>query len=97
MNTLAFQIGAILGAYCVLRLLMFACRKIRREPNSPVHICAMGFLTLVVVTVVGGFGMQDYAPEPIFLKAAALYFYPTTIATCIELLRTKFKQSGGIA
>ena len=58
----------LIGTYLLLRLLMFVCRKLRRRPNGALEIASMGVLTLAVCTVVGGFGMQDDGPEPLFYR-----------------------------
>ena len=79
--------GALAASYLLLRLLMYGHRKLRQKPNEAVNIAAMGLLALGVATIVGGYGLQDYAPEPLFLNAFATYFGPVMAVTVIELVR----------
>ena len=51
----------------------------------------MGVLTLAVCTVVGGFGMQDNGPEPLFYHAFFTYYGPAMTVTVIELVRLTAK------
>ena len=84
---LAFLVGCLLGTYLFLRLLMFVCRKLRRRPNGALEIASMGILTLVFFTVVGGYGMKDGGPKPLFLHAFFNYYGPAMAVTVIELVR----------
>ena len=70
---LASLVGSLLGTYLLLRLLMFVCRKLRRAPNGALEIAGMGILTWAFCTVVGGYGMQDDGPEPLFYHAFFRY------------------------
>ena len=88
---LASLVGALIGTYLLLRLLMFVCRKLRRRPNGALEIASMGVLTLAVCTVVGGFGMQDDGPEPLFYHAFFTYYGPAMTVTVIELVRLTAK------
>ena len=63
---LASLVGSLMGAYVLLRLLMLVCRKLRRVPNGALEIAGMGILTWAFCTVVGGYGMKDGGPEPLF-------------------------------
>ena len=85
--TLAFMAGALVGAYLLLRVLMFVCRKLRRRPNGTPEIASMGVLTLAVCTVARGYGMQDGGPEPLFYHAFLGYYGPAMAVTVIELVR----------
>ena len=84
---LAFLVGCLLGTYLLLRLLMLVCRKLRRRPNGALEIASMGILTLAVSTVVGGYGMKDGGPEPLFYHAFFTYYGPAMTVTVIELVR----------
>ena len=83
----AQMFGALLGSYLILRLVMYVCRKVRRMPNGALEIAGMGLLTLVIVTVIGGYGMKDGKPEPVFVLAFFRYFGPVMAVTVIELVR----------
>ncbi len=82
-----FTLGGVLGAYLLLRFLMFGYRKLNQEANDSLEIVWLSILTLAVVTVVGGYGMKNGAPEPVFDQALATYFGPVMAATVIELVR----------
>ena len=84
---LASLVGGLMGAYVLLRLLMFVCRKLRRVPNGALEIASMGILTLAVCTVAGGYGFQDDGPEPLFYHAFSRYYGPAMAVTVIELVR----------
>ena len=86
-GALAFSVGGLVAAYLLLRLLLIVCRKLRRGPNPEIEIASMGILALAVCTVIGGYGMQDGGPEPVFHQAFYLYFGPAMAATVIELVR----------
>ena len=47
----------------------------------------MGILTWACCTAVGGFGMQDDGPEPLFYQAFFKYYGPAMAVTVIELVR----------
>ena len=84
---MAFLLGAILGSYLILRLLMYGIRKARRQPNGAAEIALAGVITLVIATVAHGYGMQDDLPEPQFVRAFYTYFGPSMLVTVIELVR----------
>ena len=84
---LASLVGGLIGAYLLLRLLMFVCRKLRRVPNGAPEIAGMGILTWAFCTVVGGYGMKDGGPEPLFFQAFFKYYGPAMFVTVIELVR----------
>ena len=81
------MLGVLVGAYLLLRLLMFVCRKLRRKPNNAPEIAIMGLLTWAFCTVVGGYGMKDGGPEPLFFQAFFKYYGPAMAVTVIELVR----------
>ena len=56
-NLMAFLLGALLGSYLILHLLMYGIRKVRRQPNGATEIALAGVLVLVIATVGGGYGM----------------------------------------
>ena len=84
---LPFMIGAIVGSYILLRLLMYATRKVRGRPNGAAEIALAGLTALVIMTVGGGYGMKDELPDPVFLRAFSTYFGPAMLVTAIELVR----------
>ena len=84
---LASLVGSLMGAYVLLRLLMLVCRKLRRAPNGAPEIAGMGILTWAFCTVVGGYGMKDGGPEPLFYQAFFKYYGPAMAVTVIELVR----------
>ena len=84
---LASLVGSLLGTYLLLRLLMFVCQKLRRAPNGALEIAGMGILTWAFCTVVGGYGMKDGGPEPLFYQAFFKYYGPAMAVTVIELVR----------
>ena len=84
---LAFLVGGLLGTYLILRLLMLVYRKLRRVPNDAPEIAGMGILTWAFCTVVGGYGMQDDGPEPLFYQAFFTYYGPAMTVTVVELVR----------
>lgn len=84
---LPFVIGAIVGSYILLRLLMYATRKVCRRPNGAAEIAFAGLLALIIMTVGGGYGMKDGLPDPVFFRAFSAYFGPTMLATVVELVR----------
>ena len=84
---LAFAVGALFVSFLVLGLLLYICEKLRRKPNGPKQIAGMGLLSLIISTVLGGFGMQDGGPEPMFSMAFVSYFGPVMTATVIHLMR----------
>ena len=86
-HVLASLAGALLGTYLLLRLLMLVCRKLRRRPNGAPEIAGMGVLTWAFCTVVGGYGMKDGGPEPLFYQAFLKYYGPAMAVTVIELVR----------
>ena len=47
----------------------------------------MGVLTWAFCTVVGGYGMKDGGPEPLFYQAFLKYYGPAMAVTVIELVR----------
>ena len=61
-----------------------APEKLRRVPNGAPE---MGILTWACCTAVGGFGMQDDGPEPLFYQAFFKYYGPAMAVTVIELVR----------
>ena len=92
--TMAFLLGAVLGSYLILRLLMYGIRKMRRQPNGGTEIALAGLLVLVIATVGGGYGMQDDLPEPQFIRAFYSYFGPAMLVTVIELVRLDRQKAG---
>ena len=84
---LASLVGSLIGTYLLLRLLMFVCRKLRRAPNGALEIAGMGILTWALCTVVGGYGMKDGGPEPLFYQAFFKFYGPAMAVTVIELVR----------
>ena len=84
---LASLVGGLLGTYLLLRLLMLVYRKLRRVPNGAPEIAGMGILTWAFCTVVGGYGMQDDGPEPLFYQAFFKFYGPAMAVTVIELVR----------
>ena len=98
MYYMAVYAGSILGSWLILLLLKLVYRKLRRRPNGHADVAALGLLTLAVCTVVGGYGGQDDALEPVFLEAFMRYYGPAMTATVIELVRLApkpGKASGG--
>ena len=88
---LASLVGGLMGTYVLLRLLMLVCRKLRRVPNGAPEIAGMGILTWAFCTVVGGYGMKDGGPEPLFYQAFFKYYGPAMVVTVIELVRLTAK------
>ena len=84
---LPFMIGGIVASYILLRLLMYATRKVRGRPIGAAEIALAGLIVLVIITVGGGYGMKDGLPDPVFLRAFLTYFGPAMLATVIELVR----------
>ena len=84
---IASLLGAMVGAYLILRLLMYGIRKVRRQPNGATESAIAGLLVLVIATVAGGYGMKDGLPEPQFIRAFYSYFGPAMFVTVIELER----------
>ena len=68
---------------------MYGCRKLRRRPNGKGEIALMGLLNLAFLTVAGGYGFKDGAPDPVFFYAFSVYFGPAMTAIVIELVRLK--------
>ena len=66
---------------------MYGTMKVRRKPQSAIEVALAGIVTLAIVTVAGGYGMQDARAEPQFLRAFITYFGPAMLVTVIELLR----------
>jgi hypothetical protein len=83
----ASLVGSLLGTYLLIRLLMLVCQKLRRVPNGAPEIAGMGILTWAFCTVVGGYGMKDGGPEPLFYQAFFKYYGPAMAVTVIELVR----------
>ena len=83
----ASLVGGLLGTYLLIRLLMLVCQKLRRVPNGAPEIAGMGILTWAFCTVVGGYGMKDGGPEPLFYQAFFKYYGPAMTVTVIELVR----------
>ena len=83
----ASLVGGLLGTYLLLRLLMLVCQKLRRAPNGAPEIAGMGIITWAFYTVVGGYGMKDGGPEPLFYQAFFKYYGPAMAVTVIELVR----------
>ena len=79
------MLGAIVGSFLLLRLLMYAYRKLFRIPINAFQIGGMGFLVLAISTVARGYGSQDYAPEPLFLPALFISLAPVIVVTIYEL------------
>ena len=50
-------------------------------------VAALGLAALAISTVLRGYGNQDYAPEPDFLRAFIDSYGPVMTATVIELVR----------
>ena len=90
---MAFLLGALLGSYLILRLLMYGIMKVRRQPNGATEIALAGVLVLVIATVGGGYGMQDELPEPQFIRDFYSYFGPSMLVTVIELVRVDRRKS----
>ena len=88
----ASMLGAVIGSYILLRLLMFITRKVRRRPNDAPEIAVAGLLALALMTVGGGYGMKDGLPDPVFLRAFYTYFGPAMLATVIELVRFRMRS-----
>ena len=84
---IATLLGAMVGAYLILRLLMYGIRKVRRQPNDATEIAIAGLLVLVIATVAGAYGMEDGLPEPPFIRAFYSYFGPAIFVTVIEFVR----------
>ena len=90
---MAFMLGTLLGSYLILRLLIYAIKKVRRQSNGAIEIALAGVLVLVIATVGGGYGMQDELPEPQFIRAFYTYFGPSMFVTVIELVRLDRQKS----
>ena len=88
---LASLVGGLMGTYVLLRLLMLVCRNLRRRSNGAPEIAGMGILTWAFFTVVGGYGMKDGGPEPLFYQAFFKYYGPAMVVTVIELVRLTAK------
>ena len=90
---LAKMVGALAGVYLILRLLMFGCRKLRQKPNGAREIALMGLLTWTLSTVIGGYGIKDGGPEPLFYQAFLNNYGPVMGVTVIELVRLAGRKS----
>ena len=90
-RAMAFFIGALVSSYLVLRGGLYFFRKFRKQPNGSPQIAMMGVIALGIATIIGGFGFQDEAPEPLFVTAFSLYFGPVIIVTIFEIVRYKIK------
>lgn len=82
-------IGSLFTSYLILRFCMYVCKNLRKQPNGMTQIVIMGLLTLVIDTIIAGFGLQDGGPKPLFELAFYQYLGPVVIATTIELVRHK--------
>ena len=83
-------IGGCTVSYVLLRLVMLAFRSRKFETPS---ILISGLIVLVVATVVGGYGLRDGGPSPLFLVAFASYLPAVLLALVIELARGRGKLS----
>ena len=89
----AQTLGALIGSYFLLRILMFISHKLWRPPYRSADIAALGLGSLAIATILGGYGMQDNNSEPVFLLAFFQYFGPTMAATVIEMVRSDRRES----
>ena len=75
--------GGIVITYLIMRLVMLAFRANKYKPKS---IVISAGCTLLIATVIGGFGFADGGP-PVFLSAFSVYGIPAVISMGIELFR----------
>ena len=84
---MAYLIGSLIGALIITLLLS---RVFRKWPFGRARglMKAVGpnVLTLVLATVLGGFGNAD-GGSPQFLRAAGLYVLPVCLWTIVDLAR----------
>ncbi len=90
---MAFLIGALLGSWLLLRLLMYGFKKVRGHPNNATEIAFAGVLVLLLTTIGGGYGIQDGLSDPQFIRAFHSYFGPSMLVTVIELIRLDRQRS----
>lgn len=83
-------VGGCIASYLVLRLVMLAFRSRKYETPS---ILLSGLIVLAAVTLVGGYGMKDGGPSPLFLQAFAAYLPAVLLALVIELARTRHRSN----
>ena len=84
----AFIMGSILTAL-ILRLLL--CKY--RDTLPGVYLAVT--IALTISTVVGGYGFQDEAPDPVFLETFMKYVLPLMAVLVVELsLLTRRVRAG---
>lgn len=92
--TLFFFLGiaAIIPCFLILHLLMVVYRKITKVDIGPGEIFFSGIGTLILVTILAGYGMQDGRPEPVFIEGFVHYFWPVVVAMLLRLLGWAFSR-----
>ena len=79
------MLGAIVVSFLLLRLLMYGFRKLFRIRIGSAHIAIMGLLIWGVTALLRGYGTQDYAPEPLFVRALLFQLAPVMVVIAYEL------------
>ena len=77
-------IGSCVSAYLFLRLVMLAFRSRKFQTSN---ILISGLIVLTAVTVIGGYGLKDGGPSPLFLPAFISYLPAVLLVLVIELTR----------
>ena len=82
-------IGSLLISYVLFKLLMLAFGKAK---NKPINMCIGAGIVLMLATIIGGFGLQDNSPNPLYLEAFINYSVPVLLVLFTELVRMSFRK-----
>jgi hypothetical protein len=92
-SIVAFMIGALLITFLVSRLIGLL---IRRWVSNPTKLLIANFGTLMVATVLGGYGFAN-GEQPLFSTAFFSYVVPVMVWLVHDLLRWGLQQHGAEA
>ena len=87
-----FGIAATIPCILILQLLMVVYRKITKVDIGPREIYFSGIGTLILITIIAGYGMKDGRPEPVFIEGFVHYFWPVVVAILLRLLGWAFSR-----
>ena len=90
--TLFYGIGALIPSFLILQLLLVVYRKTTKVDIGPREILFSGVGTLILITIIAGYGMKDGRPEPVFIEGFVAYFWPVVVAILLRLLGWAFSR-----
>lgn len=82
-----FTAGTFFGGFVAVAVLTAIILHVilRKYRNTLLGVFLAGAIALTIMTLLGGYGFQDEAPNPLFLEAFMTYFVPLLAVMVIEL------------